>query len=101
MTFIFANVINHAQHGRSESLHTYLLESCGPNDSFVTFNWDTLLDRALASTGGWSPEDGYGLHFSAVLDGAWRKRLIANAAFKTDRRLLKLRGSTNWLVPDT
>ena len=101
MTFIFANVINEAQNGPSESLYTYLLESCGPNDTFVTFNWDTLLDRALASTGGWSPDDGYGLSFTATMDGAWRKRLAERAAFKTNWRLLKLHGSTNWLVPYT
>lgn len=101
MTFIFANVINEAQNGPSESLYTYLLDYCGPNDTFVTFNWDTLLDRALAATGGWSPNEGYALSFSATLDGKWRKRAVGAPAFKTNWKLLKLHGSTNWLVPYT
>ena len=57
MNFILANVINEAQNGASESLYRYLLDFCGPNDAFITFNWDTLLDRALLSTEGWSPND--------------------------------------------
>jgi hypothetical protein len=99
MTFILANVINEAQNGPSRSLYTYLLEFCGPKDVFVTFNWDTLLDRALAATGGWSPANGYGLSFSATLDSAWLKTAMGSSSFSTNWRLLKLHGSTNWLVP--
>jgi hypothetical protein len=58
MNFIFANVLNESQNGASTSLYHILLEMCSPNDRFVTFNWDTLLDRALADIGGWSPQDG-------------------------------------------
>ncbi len=47
MTFIFANVLNEAQNGCSLSVYRAILELCGPNDTFATFNWDTLLDRAL------------------------------------------------------
>jgi hypothetical protein len=101
MTFIFANVINEAQNGPSESLYTYLLDFCGPNDTFATFNWDTLLDRSLAATGGWSPNEGYTMSFSAALDGRWRKRVLGKPAFETNWKLLKLHGSTNWLVPYT
>lgn len=99
MTFIFGNVINEAQNGPTDSLYTYLLDFCGPRDTFVTFNWDTLLDRALVATGGWSPNDGYGLSFSAALDGSWQSRVLGESAFKTDWKLTKLHGSTNWLVP--
>src|SRR6266852_7314852 len=52
MNSIFANVLNESQNGASTSLYHMLLETCGPNDSFIT-NW----------------------------------------------KLLKLHGSTNWLVP--
>ncbi len=72
MTFIFANVLNEAQNGCSLSLYRTLLETCGPNDTFATFNWDTLLDRALLDTGGWNPNTGYGLTFRAMLDGSWK-----------------------------
>jgi hypothetical protein len=99
MTFILANVINEAQNGPTETLYAYLLGFCSPNDIFVTFNWDTLLDRALASSGGWSPNDGYCLSFSGALDGEWRKAAHGKRAFKTNWKLIKLHGSTNWLVP--
>ena len=74
---------------------------CGPNDAFITFNWDTLLDRALLDTGGWSPNDGYGLNFASVLDGTWKKAVEGTPSFSTNWKLLKLHGSTNWLVPAT
>jgi len=101
MNFIFANVINEAQNGPSESAYRYLLDFCGPNDTFVTFNWDTLLDRALADTGGWTPTEGYGLSFSSVLDGTWKQSVEASPGFQTNWKLLKLHGSANWLVPFT
>ena len=99
MNFIFANVLNEAQNGASTSLYHMLLELVGPNDIFLTFNWDTLLDRALADSGGWTPRDGYGVHFASTLDGNWRKQVSGRAQYKTKWKLLKLHGSTNWLVP--
>ena len=99
MNFIFANVLNESQNGASTSLYHMLLEMCGPNDTFLTFNWDTLLDRALVDSGGWSPQNGYGVRFAATLDGTWRKSVSGKTQHKTNWRLLKLHGSTNWLVP--
>jgi hypothetical protein len=99
MTFIFASVLNEAQNGPSLSLYRAILDSCGPNDSFATFNWDTLLDRSLMDTGGWNPNSGYGLNFRAVFDGAWKDSIEGEATFSTDWKLFKLHGSTNWLVP--
>ena len=99
MTFIFASVLNEAQNGPSMSLYRAILELCGPNDSFATFNWDTLLDRALIDTGGWNPNTGYGLNFRAVLDGSWKDSMEGDAKFVSSWKLFKLHGSTNWLVP--
>ena len=99
MTFIFANVLNEAQNGCSMSLYRSILELCGPNDTFATFNWDTLLDRALMDTGGWNPNTGYGLRFRAVLDGSWKESMSGEPIFHSEWKLLKLHGSTNWLVP--
>ncbi len=99
MNFIFANVLNEAQNGPSDSLYRELLAFCGPNDAFVTFNWDTLLDRALVDSGGWSPNQGYGLKFGAILDGTWKAAVENEPQFPTHWKLLKLHGSTNWLVP--
>jgi hypothetical protein len=99
MNFIFANVLNESQNGAPTSLYHMLLETCGPNDSFITFNWDTLLDRALTDSGGWSPQDGYGVSFASVLEGTWKKKISGKRQYKTNWKLLKLHGSTNWLVP--
>lgn len=101
MTFIMANVINEAQNGIATSLYHELLKFCGPEDTFITFNWDTLLDRALADSGGWTPNDGYELSFSSVLDGRWKARVDGDAEPFAQWKLLKLHGSTNWLVPLT
>jgi hypothetical protein len=99
MNFIFANVLNEAQNGASASLYHQLLNFCGPNDTFMTFNWDTLLDRALADSGGWSPNEGYGFKFAASLDSNWKSKVQGSRQFKTNWKLMKLHGSTNWLVP--
>jgi hypothetical protein len=99
MNFIFANVLNEAQNGAPGSLYHMLLEICGPNDAFITFNWDTLLDRALADSGGWTPQDGYGVTFASILDSGWRKKMHGKPQYNTKWKLLKLHGSTNWLVP--
>jgi hypothetical protein len=50
-------------------------------------------------TGGWNPNIGYGLTFRAVLDGSWKNTFEGNVKFPTNWKLLKLHGSTNWLVP--
>lgn len=99
MNFIFANVINEAQNGPPESIYRYLLDFCGPDDTFITFNWDTLIDRALIDTGGWSPNEGYGLQFYSILDGIWKQKIEGEPNFNTNWKLIKLHGSTNWLVP--
>ena len=83
MTFILGNVVNEAQNGSPDSLYRYLLDFCGPNDKFVTFNWDTLLDRALVGTGGWSPNGGYGIRFASVLDGKWKPKVDGEPSFST------------------
>jgi hypothetical protein len=99
LAFILASVVNEAQNGPSESLYKHLLDFCGPDDAFITFNWDTLVDRALVDSGGWDPNDGYGLRFSAVLDGTWKPTVEGGGLFATNWKLYKLHGSTNWLVP--
>jgi len=101
MSFIFANVINEAQNGPSDSAYHELLKFCSPNDIFLTFNWDTLLDRALADSGCWSPNNGYGFTFASIYDGVWKSEMDSSQVEVTNMRLLKLHGSTNWLVPFT
>jgi hypothetical protein len=99
MTFIFANVINEAQDGSSYSAYSELLKFCDPRDTFITFNWDTLIDKALAASGAWIPNDGYGIGFSAFFDGKWKEKVDSSSTLESNWKLLKLHGSTNWLIP--
>jgi len=99
MNFIFGNVLNEAQNGPSLSMYHELLKFCRSDDIFITFNWDTLLDRALADTGGWTPTEGYSISFASTLDGTWKNQIDSSATYATKWKLLKLHGSTNWLVP--
>ncbi len=101
MTFIFANVINEAQNGSSYSAYSELVKFFSPEDTFITFNWDTLMDRALAASGTWTPNDGYGIGFSAFFDGKWKEEVDSSLTIASNWKLLKLHGSTNWLVPYT
>jgi len=101
MTFIIANVINEAQDGSSYSAYSHLLKFCSPEDTFITFNWDTLIDKALAATGAWTPNDGYGIGFCAFFDGKWKEKVDSSLTIASNWKLLKLHGSTNWLVPYT
>ena len=101
MIFIFANVLNEAQDGSSYSAYSELLKFCGPEDIFITFNWDTLIDKALAASGAWTPNNGYLTNFSAFFDGKWKDNVDSSSTIEGNWELLKLHGSTNWLVPYT
>ena len=56
----------------------------------ISFNWDILLDEALAETGQWDYETGYGLRF---------KNFPADDAPVPRNFLLKPHGSINWYRP--
>ena len=74
-----------------------LCQELQPNDAILTFNWDTLLDRALWATGKWSPSNGYLLAPEAIYDDGWK----TPDAFPVPDSVplyLKLHGSTNWLT---
>ena len=93
--FWFSHVLNEIQNGTPCPIYTRLLNSAGRNATFITFNWDTVLDRALAETGNWFPDDGYGIQFNQFLEGEWR----ADRQTTSSWLLLKLHGSTNWFSP--
>lgn len=95
MLFLVAHVLNEVQNGPVSRLYSGILACSGPQDAFITFNWDTLLDRSLASVSSWKPDDGYGVSFLKLYDKGWKEPV--SSAVRP--RLLKLHGSTNWLVP--
>jgi hypothetical protein len=59
----------------------------------ISFNWDTLLDEALANTGKWFYESGYGVTFNWLYVN---NELVLNAGRKSAVLLLKSHGSMNW-----
>ncbi len=93
--WLFAHILNEIQNGELSVEYLELARRLEAQDSLITFNWDTLLDRCLYQSGKWAPDSGYGLKFRRIMEGGWR----TSSRKRADRVLLKLHGSTNWLVP--
>jgi hypothetical protein len=91
--FWFTHVLNEIQNGDVCPIYSKLIQISKPIDTFITFNWDTILDRALKENGSWFPDDGYQINFDSLFDKGWRetKKTVSR------NKLLKLHGSTNWL----
>jgi hypothetical protein len=94
--FLFASILNEIQNGPPCTHYSRLVRSLEDDAILITFNWDTLLDRVLWETRGWQPSDGYGLQFRMLYSDGWVETLPSSS---TSVRLLKLHGSTNWLIP--
>lgn len=92
--FLIAHVLNEIQNGPIDEHYVWFIENLDKSDTVVTFNWDTLLDRALFESGRWKPDDGYLVEFEMILDGGWRNVEPSHSSLS----VLKLHGSTNWLV---
>lgn len=102
LIFLFASVINEVQNGKLSTSHINLARKLTADDFVITFNWDTLMDRALKESTSWNTDNGYLIRPTSIYRNGWDK-LDQNAA--TDApTLLKLHGSTNWLtshlIPD-
>ena len=97
LIFVFAAMVNVIQNGPPSEPHKNLSKTLQPEDAVVTFNWDTLMDRALAETTAWTPDNGYGFTPYRVYRNAWHSALNVppTAAAPT---LLKLHGSSNWIT---
>jgi hypothetical protein len=63
----------------------------------VTFNWDTLLDRALKSNTAWKTDHGYGVEPKKIYRNSWVTPTQDSGSFAYPK-LIKLHGSTNWLT---
>lgn len=96
--FLFSCIFNEIQNGPISIPYMLLATELLPNDTVITFNWDTLLDRALMAAGHWSPVDGYSVIPESIFDDGWKE--IKDFQFTTSQtRYIKLHGSTNWLSP--
>jgi hypothetical protein len=97
LVLCFAQTINNVSVGKPCRHYAGLVRALRPDDTVLTFNWDTILDRVLWESGRWHPDDGYGVTFGYVLDEAWQRTPRHVPA--SEHQILKLHGSTNWLIP--
>lgn len=97
LIFLFVNVINEVQNGDVSSSHKNLAKQLSKKDSIITFNWDTLMDRALMKETSWNTKTGYSVQPSAIYNDEWvnTDEISKEQNFP---KLLKLHGSSNWLT---
>lgn len=83
---------------RTCDYHDQLAKALNADDTIISFNYDCLMDGALARNGGrsWSAKNGYGLDVAGNLD-PWDS-VVAGPGRRAANpiRLLKLHGSLNW-----
>jgi hypothetical protein len=96
LIFLFVNVINEIQNGPISKAHINLAKQLSFQDSIITFNWDTLMDRALKKESSWDVSNGYFIKPTAIYRNEW----VKNNNIKKEKAslLLKLHGSSNWLT---
>jgi hypothetical protein len=95
LIFLFAYVVNVIQNGPVSKAHIKLASVLSPTDGIVTFNWDTLMDRALAESTKWCVDSGYGVTPHLVFRDTW---VTASTGDQAAPVLLKLHGSSNWIT---
>lgn len=93
LIFLFNSVINEIQNGPVS--HIKLAQTLNSDDTIITFNWDTLMDRALAQETNWTCDNGYFVVPNLIYRNAWDKSTALKGKFPY---LIKLHGSTNWLT---
>ena len=93
----FSCVLNAIQNGPTSQAHRNFVSQINSEDCVITFNWDTLLDRALNETGKWNAESGYGFIPGEVFRDGW-EATVAKPKFPGGPKLIKLHGSTNWIT---
>lgn len=99
LLFLFNSVINEIQNGDVSKPHQNIAQNLRAEDVILTFNWDTLMDRALESVTNWSVDSGYYILPRAIYNDGW----VTNHSKSTNSAplLIKLHGSTNWLTSYT
>lgn len=100
LSSIFACVVNTIQQGPISAAHSGLAQRLSSNDAIITFNWDTLMDRALEAETTWRVDSGYGFSPKQVFRNGWMAPTPALCDVNAPK-LLKLHGSSNWLTSHT
>lgn len=96
LVFVFAATINAIQNGPASLAHLSLAKMLSVEDVAITFNWDTLMDRALAQQTSWDTGSGYGFRPRKIFRNGWE--MPETDVTAPSPTLLKLHGSTNWLT---
>lgn len=96
LVFLFAAVVNEISNGPISKAHLNLVQQIKNDDVILTYNWDTLLDRALDHETGWNVDSGYFIKPHSKYNDGWIN-------CKTDKNysgplLLKMHGSANWIT---
>lgn len=100
LIYLFVSVINEIQNGSVSESHINLAKQIKPDDSIITFNWDTLMDRALNQNTSWSTDKGYFKSPKMIYRDKWVTP--DSDSQKNDYPIiLKLHGSSNWLSSHT
>lgn len=94
LVYLFACVVNRIQSGPVSQCHVSLAKRLSPDDAVITFNWDTLMDRALHEATSWRVDSGYGVAPHRVFRNEW----LAPTSSLAPIRVLKLHGSSNWVT---
>lgn len=96
LMFLFATTLNEIANGPVSASHRDLARYLDPEDVIVTFNWDTLMERALMETGRWEVDGGYGVKPHSVFRDGWMEPAVHLP--RTALKIIKLHGSVNWLT---
>ncbi|GAA3857620.1 hypothetical protein [Celeribacter arenosi] len=94
LIFLFATTLNEIANGPVSQSHIDLANSLRPEDVILTFNWDTLMDRALMKATDWVPDSGYGITPHRLFRDGW----VGPEEKSSSNKLIKLHGSVNWLT---
>lgn len=96
LIYLFSFVINEIQNGPISKPHLKLAKYVSEKDVIATFNWDTLIERALEESSNWNTSQGYSFSPKSIYKNGWGN---SNKKSNTGMvQLLKLHGSTNWLT---
>ncbi|WP_299632442.1 SIR2 family protein [uncultured Virgibacillus sp.] len=95
LVFLFSSVINEIQNGPISNPHINLAKLLKDEDFVITYNWDTLMDRAMYRTTNWEPGSGYLVKPRMIYRDEW---VQTNKSTINAPKIIKLHGSVNWLT---
>jgi hypothetical protein len=99
---LIPRVFKEALGGMDCRWHERVGSSLRASDAVLSFNYDTLIDRALRTVGGkrWVPDVGYGFNMGPGTD-LWSPPPKPGPAVRRPILLLKPHGSLNWSIDKT